>query len=130
MVYRNGYFFVIPPLTLFLFLGSCRKQEEHKGDAEARELFKQSAEFIVDITNQMKETKDSVSIDSLSAVFEKKITEINFAFPPQTDFKLTQQENDSIYKLQENLRRIKEEKLKEFSQIPLDTLPVSEQDLL
>lgn len=104
-------------------LFSCIKKEDNDTSDEARDLFSLSADLIIDITDMIKTAGDSIQVDSLSQLFEKRITEINFAFPPETDMKLTEQENDSIFKLIESLRSVKKDKLISLSvQIPDSSL--------
>lgn len=93
---------------------ACNRKEDTMKSEEARDLFSNSAKFIQSINRSMMSATDSSYVDSLSKVFEKGITDVNFSFPPQTDFKLTEQENDSLFKLMEEMRCIKQEKLKSF----------------
>lgn len=65
---------------------------------------------------------DSSQIDSLSKIYEKKITEINFSLPSQIDYKLTEEENDSIFKMIEYMIKIKKERLETFKTVTYDTI--------
>ena len=108
----NAFIFV----TLLIF-SSCKEKEDTNHSDEARELFSLSAELIQSISREIAVASDSSSVDSLSKVFEKKITDINFMVPPQTDLKLTEQENDSLFKLMKLMKTISQEKLSSLAVI-------------
>lgn len=108
-------------MTSLLFF-SCHKKEETDNNVEAEILFENSIELIKDYTYQIKNASDSAQIDSLSKTLEKKITEINFSVPPQTDLKLSEEENDSIFKLMKIMKTEQENKLKSFALNPMDSL--------
>ena len=102
---------------------ACKKKEENDGGPEARELFSRSSKTILEAIKELGLANDSMSVDSLQTLFEKKITDINFSFPAQTDLNLTEQENDSLFKLLQDLESLRKEKLLHFSRMYLDTIP-------
>ena len=105
-----------------LVLLSCNKKEEHSGSLEARELFNLSAETILDYIKSIPEAKDSADVDSLYNRFQKEVTDINFKFPPETDLKLTEQENDSLFVLLQRLNIVRKEKLESLVFNPNDSI--------
>lgn len=117
-------FFFFAGLLFLLF--SCKNKEIDAREEAAGELFVKSAETLIDITEKINESKDSVEIDSLLTVYEKKITQINFACPPDTDLKLTEQDNDSLFHLIQILQETKQIKLKSFSINEKDTTNTEE----
>ena len=84
---------------LFFFHISCVKEKQPTDNKESHELFSKSAELILSVTSQIEAARDSSSIDSILNAFDKNLTDINFSVPPETDYKLTEEENDSIYYL-------------------------------
>lgn len=108
------YLFLLVFLNIFVFF-SCNNTDNQEDNSEARKLFTLSAELINNVTAQYESTKDSTEIDSLGKFYEKKINEINFSFPPQTDLKLNEQENDSLYFLLQKMITVRKKKLQEFS---------------
>ena len=110
----------------FLFLLSCERNKNIDEGQDGRELFSHSAELYQEYGILISNSKDSLSIDSLMEKLEKTITDINFSVPPDTDLKLTEQENDSLFKLMESLIQIKKEKLIELSKIEKDSISESE----
>lgn len=99
----------------FFFLGSCKEKEVDKSQEDARKLFDESATTIKSFINALKTSSDSLMIDSLMKAFDKKMVDTNFSFPPETDLKMTEQENDSLYKLMLDLQNLKKDKLESFS---------------
>lgn len=106
---------------------SCRKKEESHGEDEARELFKNSIELISKYTEDIKLANDSSSVDSLYKDFEKEISNVNFSFPPETDFKLSEQENDSIFDLLLKLNLTRKVKLESLNKNVNDSIPLEEE---
>lgn len=93
---------------------SCEKKKDNETFEESRNLFNQSEEVINSFIFQISQASDSLTIDSLSQACEKRIVDINFSFPPQTDLKLTEQENDSLFRLMTELISVKDIKLRNF----------------
>ena len=110
-------------ISFSLILISCKKTGKIDEGEEARELFKESSSLLIKVIDQIKLANDSLTIDSLQNFFEKKLVEINFSFPPQTDLKLTEEENDSIFKLMQKLKIESSYKLVEFSSHISDSIP-------
>ncbi|MCH5227508.1 MAG: hypothetical protein J1F16_06825 [Muribaculaceae bacterium] len=109
-------------LPLFIIITSCGKKEDTTGSEDARQLFTLSAINILEFTERISNSKDSSEIDSLTQLFEKTITDINFSVPPETDLKLTEQENDSLFKLLKQMRSETQARLYELGQVKNDTL--------
>lgn len=99
-------------LLSFLFLISCTKNEDKIKNEEARDLFRESAETIKEFTELISYAVKIDEIDSIQFIFEKKINDINFSFSPETDLKLTEQENDSLFKLLEEMKNVTQRKMK------------------
>ena len=106
---------------------SCGNKKESRRSGDADVLFTQSVNLLNQITQQLTFAKDSLSVDSLSDLFEKKIVEINFSVSPETDLNLTEQENDSLSKLYRKYLSIKSTKLIEFSITYNDSVTIKEE---
>ena len=111
--------------VIFFGMSGCQKKEESKDNNEARELFMKSADLLIDFTDKIEGSQDSSSIDSLLQLYDKKSVDLNFSVPPGTDYKLTEQENDSLFKLLQNMKRIVEIKFENFSRVTKDTIDTS-----
>lgn len=101
-------------LTLFVCL-SCSKKEDDSNIREAQVLFQETVTLISDYITKIQNTKDSSEIVNLMVELDKKLTDINFSYPSNTDFNLSEQDNDSIFKLMKLLKELRQEKLKDFS---------------
>lgn len=104
-------------LFFFLSLISCKNGVVKENDIEARKLFSRSSEILLEFIEKFQNSSDSISIDSLQIILERKLVDINFEISPETDLKLTEEENDSIFKLMEKINLVKKEKLKSLSQV-------------
>ena len=113
---------VISLLNVMVFASCVNNDEENKNLLLPRQLFSQSAEILNDEIKNIFNMRDSLEVDSLHEALEKKLVDINFSYPPETDLLLTEQENDSLFKLLSLFRNIKEEKLKEFHINKTDTI--------
>ena len=105
--------------SILLCCIGCKKEDSSENIDEARDLFNRSAQTIIYFISQIKQASDSLTIDSLNLAFEKNLIDINFSYPPQTDMKLTEHENDSLFKLMSDLKSISEKKLVYFKEIQI-----------
>lgn len=113
---KRGLHFICFFVSL-CFLGACEMKDKKEKSEEAEKLYQESIETLNLFISQIQSANDSISIDSLLERYEKKITDINFAVSPETDLKLTEQQNDSIYKLIEKLQRVTATKYHDFWEI-------------
>lgn len=113
---------VISLINMMVFASCVNNDEGNKNLLLPRQLFSQSAEILNDEIKNIFNMRDSLEVDSLHEALEKKLVDINFSYPPETDLLLTEQENDSLFKLLSVFRNIKEEKLKEFHINKTDTI--------
>ena len=123
MVEKCSWCLKVISLINVMVLASCVNNDEgNKNLLLPRQLFSQSAELLNDEIKNIFNMRDSLEVDSLHEALEKKLVDINFSYPPETDLLLTEQENDSLFKLLSVFRNIKEEKLKEFHINKTDTI--------
>lgn len=121
--------FICLLVAISFSVSSCAQKEDTEKNEVARELFSRSADLILDITRQIKLAPDSTSVDSLSEIYEKRITDINFDFPPQTDLKLNEIENDSLFHLINLMRKEITFRLQDLSVAQADTIPTDDLDI-
>ena len=105
--------FLISGLVSLSF--SCGEKKETREDNSSELLFEKSVALIKDYNGRIKGASDSLTVDSLTETFEKQLTDLNFSVPPQTDMKLTEQQNDSLATLLFQLEDIRKEKLRSLS---------------
>lgn len=113
-------------LALFLLL-ACSKPEEDTESREAASLFQETVSLISDYTIKVKNSNDSNEIDNLMVEFDKKLTDINFSYPSNTDLNLTEQDNDSIFKLMKNLKETRRLTLSRIHQDYLNSISTEEE---
>ena len=98
-------------LLYMSLLFSCSEKKGSHGNEAAETLFENSVATIQEFTKKMSVAKDTAEVEQLLEHFDKQITDVNFSVPPETDLKLTEQENDSLVKLLIALKNLKEERL-------------------
>ena len=101
---------------------SCGEKENRNGEEEAHWLFTESAETILQFTQMVSTANDSLKIDSLNNLLEKKLVDLNFNVPPNTDLKMSEQENDSLYRIMAEYRKLKAERYEALSVIHNDSI--------
>ena len=83
---------------------SCNVKKEHDNLEEPEKLFTKTIEFLSESISKIEEMNDSNDVSNLIENVDKGLTAINFSVPPATDYKLSEQENDSIIKLMESFK--------------------------
>ena len=86
-------------ISVPLFLGACAEKQTDTLSPEARALFRESAAHIRAYTDSMGKVNDTLSWVTIDRRFEERLAKINFKFPPDTDLRLSQGENDTLYSL-------------------------------
>lgn len=90
-------------LTVMLMVGlslfSCQGREEDYGKAAARRLFADSAELLRNYTDSILRAPDSASVEALAARYEDRVARLNSSTLPETDYRLSEAENDSLFAL-------------------------------
>lgn len=118
-------------VLLLVSFSACKKAINDDQKVYAQTLYENSVELLNKVRHSIDEAQDSLQVDSLYALMEKKMTEINFSVPPETDLKLSEQENESIYKLLSVINNLRQKKLEEFSvKFLRDSVPDSEPNIL
>ncbi|MCM1377124.1 MAG: hypothetical protein NC097_05535 [Clostridium sp.] len=87
---------VIWVFLIFVF-GSvaCSKSEVQRADFSDG-LYQESVELAREYILKIKNAPDSASVDSLMARYQDIIDSLNFQYPPDTDMKLTEGQNDTL----------------------------------
>ena len=78
---------------------SCKEKRTQGIRDDSNILFLKTVEFLVESNSKIELMKDSLELEDLTEQIEKGLTLINFSVLPETDLKLSQQQNDSIIKL-------------------------------
>lgn len=102
---------------IFCILGlvSCQEKKKVSDMGNANILFVKTTQLLIEKTSEIEQLSDSMALIGLEEEINKALTTINFSVPPQTDFLLSEQENDSIIKLMENFKESLQERYKALS---------------
>lgn len=104
-----------PFICLVAFgISSCEKKAHQFVNQSSVQLFNESASLINEYITKIQVSKDTAELDSLLDLFDKKLIDINFSYPPDTDLKMSEQDNDSLYRLLKELRQQRDRKLQVF----------------
>lgn len=90
------------------FLSSCVGKKNNSLPDESGELFKKSEQLIRLYIDSITTAKDSTGLINIISNFDSKITNLNYSFPPDTDLKMSEQENDSLIHLFRKLENAKQ----------------------
>lgn len=112
---------------ILVYSGSCTGNKDQNSHLQASRLFEKSIVLIKAYTDSLNVARDSAHVESLARSFESKINTVNFEFPPETDLKLTQEENDSLIKLIDRLVDARRRRLKQFAGLLNDTISSEQQ---
>lgn len=112
---------VICVLSIF---GGCGEKDSAETQHAGRDLYKSSALLIADFTKRMAAATDSASLDSINRLFEHRLDSLNMSFPPETDYLLTEGENDTLALLTRRLIQTREKKRRVIPDQPdSDSIP-------
>ncbi len=109
--------------TVALTISGCKEKDDQSSHLAADQLFEKSLVLLNAYTDSLKTARDSTHVESLARAYESKINAVNFEFPPETDLKLSQEENDSLIKMTDRLVAARIERLRYFSSPPQDSIP-------
>lgn len=106
-------------IMIVLMCLSCSRRHEPISHEDAGKMFEKSINLLILYTDSISNAADSTQVEGLLNAYEYKINAINFEFPPDTDLRLTEEENDSLIKMTDRLVAARKERLKHFSQPPV-----------
>lgn len=120
----------LPIALIFLLLASvgCRQEEKNVERDQAVLLYNRICSAALVYTDSISKAQDSTSVDSLRDRFEERLVEINYAAIPDTDYSLSEGENDTIKMRLDSLVAMHARRLRELGE--RKTLPVDSIDSL
>lgn len=123
---------IVPATVLFVpvLLGSgCNKKVESYDYMVAELLFQKSARMIEVYIDSISQAPDSAAIKNISQNFNIKLTALNYEFPPDTDLRLNEEENDSLIRMHKRFNEAKRKRIYAILHGELnDSLSVSNKD--
>ena len=77
----------------------CRNNNKGVDRSPARELYGRSLKLLRLYTDSTKASRDSATLLALAERFDKKLTNLNYEYPPETTLMFTEGENDTVIRL-------------------------------
>lgn len=118
----------VTALTMLMLVSvACGKKESNPNRDAARSLYEKVTALTRNYTDSIIAASDTVRVNELLQQFEEKIDKMNFDVPANTDYSLTEGENDTISLLLEKMAKVRRDKFKELSALshPTDSIPAS-----
>lgn len=84
---------------LILGFGACGGNQEDKLRADARALYERTVKLNRAYSDSIVQARDSATLDRLDAAYEAALEKLNFGFPAETDYGISEGENDTLRSL-------------------------------
>lgn len=126
-------------LSLILGLLSCSKNQDNTMREHADLLYRRICSTSVAYMDSIKTAKDSMAVESLYERFEERLVKINYESIPDTDYAISEDQNDTIYIYLDSIRRVRIHKLEDlgrkYTELPdtlvsADSISVSQEEHL
>lgn len=123
--------FIISGLITVMLFSSCVRNNIPVSHEAAGQMFEKSIQLLATYTDSISKASDSIQVEALINAYEYKINAVNFEFPPDTDLRLTEEENDSLIKMTDRLVEARKERLNYFAHpvnvmVPTDSIPLTD----
>lgn len=103
-------------LLLPMVFGACEKKKEAVDRREADSLYSRTIGLIGSYSDSIATAPDSVSVSTLFARFNERLSELNFTVKADTDLLLTEGQNDTLTERLTALRSLRDSRLRSISQ--------------
>lgn len=105
--------------------GACKSESKDvKADA-ASGLYERTCRLTRVYIDSIKNAKDTTQVADLLERYELTLDKINFEVTPDTDYNLTEGQNDTIEMLMQKLSAAREARLRALDATPGDTIPAA-----
>ena len=106
---------------------SCGNEKKEDAHAEASGLYQRTCKLTRQYIDSIRSAKDTTELNQLLERYEAMLDRLNFEVPADTDYNLTEGENDTISQLMLQLSRARIERLKALgASLPADTIPAAD----
>lgn len=107
---------------LILYISSCGKKVEEDSRGDAKGLYKRTCSLTQAYIDSISVAKDTLELNDLLDRYEERVDALNMEVESETDFKLTEGENDTIIQLLERLSHVRRERLRALgATLPADS---------
>ncbi len=106
-------------------LHSCRDEERNNEREQAVTLYQRTCRAASIYTDSLSKAKDSTEVTDLFNRFEERLVEINYSVLPDTDYGLSEGENDTIKMMLDTLLAVHDLRLRQLGekkQEPIDSI--------
>ncbi len=115
---------LLPPALMLALIASagCGKSDDNSARIEADALYRNVVSLTRKYTDSLRLAKDSTTVNGLMLRYEAAIARLNMDAPPETDFNLTEDQNDTIHALQKRMLGLRDNILKKKVHLAADTV--------
>lgn len=132
---KRKFIIFLPLCLVFLTyaLFSCRQEKSNVERTQARLLYERTCKEAALYIDSMRNAKDSTMVSALLDRFEERLVKINYDAVPDTDYALSEGENDTIKMALDSLLAMRVRRLKELGERKpeptdsIDSIAVGEQ---
>lgn len=121
----SNYIFSALSGILICGLGACSSKPDNNKRSEAHSLYRESVAMIRLFSDSMRVASDSTRVKELSERFLHDLTALNFKYPGETDFEMTEGENDTLINLTQKYVALRDSMLYSFAHpiVASDSIP-------
>ena len=112
---------LLPAAALMLAAG-CAKPTQGEDNRLRDDLYRQVCTLTRTYADSMRAATDSATVSGLMERYGQRLSDINMKFPPATDMKLGEDQNDTVYMLMQQLVAARNEALMPRDTVPADTI--------
>lgn len=102
-------------VALFCIVTSCQEKQPTPQEQAVPGLFQGTVKLLTGYSDSLTKATDSATVYHLMSQLLDKMTRLNFEQPANTDLELSEDENDTIYKLTARMIKLRDDRLKILS---------------
>lgn len=93
---RSSLFFLLVMVALSFIGIACTENRTGNSPHYGNQLYRKSVVLVKQYMSKIEAAPDSASIDSLFACYRDAVDSLNYSFPPDTDLRLSEGQNDTL----------------------------------
>lgn len=112
-------------VMLLIILAACTEKKTDPARIAARSLYQKSESILSKYTDSVKNARDSSSLLGIMDRLDLALTECEFTYPPETDLKMSEGENDTLANLAMRISFLRDSLLYVYAHpvVPTDSIP-------
>lgn len=108
-------------LVALAFISSCSEQQQDDR-SQPDELFARTVEIVKTYTDSLHSAPDTAAIARLTDSYEAAVTKLNLSYPPETDMRMTEGQQDSIWRYTRKFLEVKRSRIRHLVSHKCDTI--------